>query len=50
MGNSPFVTKRRVDLTDFVEFEHQKVKSWLDGAKASIDSVEKVINETDRIS
>ena len=35
---------------DFVEFEHQKVKSWFDGAKEFIDSVEKVINETERIS
>ena len=28
----------------------QKVKSWFDSAKEFIDSVEKVINETDRIS
>jgi uncharacterized protein (UPF0332 family) len=40
--------RQRADYEDFVGFEIQKVKSWFNSAKEFIDSVEKVINETDR--
>jgi len=48
--NRVFGFRQRADYEDFVEFEHEKVKSWFDSAKEFIDSVEKVINEIDGIS
>ena len=45
--NRVFGFRQRADYEDFVEFESQKVKSWLKSAKEFIDSVEKVMNETD---
>ena len=43
--NRIFSFRQRADYEDFVEFENQKVKSWLESAREFIDSVEKVINE-----
>ena len=48
--NRIFGFRQRADYEDFVEFESQKVKSWFESAKEFIDYIEKVINETDRIS
>ncbi|MBM3708322.1 MAG: HEPN domain-containing protein [Actinobacteria bacterium] len=48
--NRIFGFRQRADYEDFVEFDYEKVKSWFESAKVFIDSVEKVINETNRIS
>jgi len=45
--NRVFGFRQRADYEDFVEFENQKVKSWLKSAKEFIDAVEKVMNVTD---
>lgn len=39
-----FGFRQHADYEGFIEFEHEKVKSWFDSGKDFIDSVEKVIN------
>ncbi len=41
--NRIFGFRQRADYEDFVEFDHEKVKSWLENAKKFINSVEKTI-------
>ena len=43
--NRMFGFRQRADYEDFVEFEHEKVKSWFYGAKDFINAVEQVIQE-----
>jgi len=41
--NRMFGFRQRGDYEDFVEFDYEKVKSWFDGTKDFINSIEQVI-------
>jgi uncharacterized protein len=45
--NIMFGFRQRADYEDFVEFEYEKVKNWIAGTGEFIDSVEKLMNETE---
>ncbi len=44
--NRIFGFRQRADYEDFVEFDHGKVKEWLENAKKFINSVEQTIQKT----
>jgi len=44
--NGIFGFRQRADYEDFVEFDHEKVKSWLENAKKFINSVEQTIQKS----
>jgi uncharacterized protein (UPF0332 family) len=44
--NRMFGFRQRADYEDFVEFEHEKVKSWFESTKDFIIAIEQVIRET----
>ncbi|MBU4293896.1 MAG: HEPN domain-containing protein [Actinobacteria bacterium] len=41
--NSIFGFRTRADYEDFIEFDSEKVKSWLNNAKEFIDSIDRII-------
>ena len=44
--NRIFGFRQRADYEDFVEFDHEKVKNWIENAKKFINSVEKTIQKS----